>query len=266
MTEEQYFADHAEFESERRRLEMLGKLFDDTSRRHLRNAGICEGWRCLDVGAGGGSITRWLSAEVGPNGRVIALDLNCRFLRDLDLPNVEVRELDVLKGDIGVEQFDLVYSRFLLMHVQNREVALRKIASAVKPGGCLVVQDGDYSTLRSVDHHHSDSCVFDDVWRRECEHAIESDWIDVYFGWKLPIAAQDLALTDLGHEGTTWVRQGGSLAGKYYVRTISNTRDVFVGNGIVTDEEWDVQQRALLDPTFRFVDLTMYTIWGQKPT
>jgi hypothetical protein len=37
--------------------------------------GVGAGWRCLEVGASGGSIAEWLCGKVGPHGRVVATDL-----------------------------------------------------------------------------------------------------------------------------------------------------------------------------------------------
>ncbi len=64
----------------RRRLQMLEAVYDPLTLRHLEMVGVGPGWRCLEVGAGAGSITRALAERVGPQGRVAAVDLDPRFL------------------------------------------------------------------------------------------------------------------------------------------------------------------------------------------
>src|SRR5262244_4089208 len=95
MGEHQYVLSQAADVPERERLALLEHNLDPLSQRRLAALGIQPGWRCLEVGAGHGSIARWLAAQVGPQGRVVATDLNPRFLTDLTLPNVEIRRHDI---------------------------------------------------------------------------------------------------------------------------------------------------------------------------
>jgi hypothetical protein len=46
---------------ERARLRLLEEYHDPLSTRQLDAIGVGEGWRCLDVGAGGGSVTSPMS-------------------------------------------------------------------------------------------------------------------------------------------------------------------------------------------------------------
>src|SRR5262249_7966590 len=56
------------------RFSALEKLFDAGTIQLVHERGVAEGWHCLEVGAGRGSIAAWLSERVGPTGRVIATD------------------------------------------------------------------------------------------------------------------------------------------------------------------------------------------------
>ena len=57
-------------------------LRNDVYRRPLATAldrlGLREGWRCVDVGAGGGDVTVALAEMVGKDGRVYAVDSDPR--------------------------------------------------------------------------------------------------------------------------------------------------------------------------------------------
>jgi ubiquinone/menaquinone biosynthesis C-methylase UbiE len=65
----------------------LEELFDPLSRR--RRALVQPGWRCLEVGAGRGSMAVWLAEQVGPTGHVVATDVDTRYLERLDVPNLD---------------------------------------------------------------------------------------------------------------------------------------------------------------------------------
>ena len=57
--------------------------------RILQRRGIQPSWRCLELGAGAGSIARWLAARC-PNGKVVATDIGTSFLTGLSAPNLQV--------------------------------------------------------------------------------------------------------------------------------------------------------------------------------
>lgn len=74
-----YFAADAEADAELARLKLLEEVSDPQTIRCLEAVGVGAGWRCLEVGAGAGSVTRWLAARVGASGNVVAADLDPRF-------------------------------------------------------------------------------------------------------------------------------------------------------------------------------------------
>lgn len=59
--------------SKREYLQAIEQVFDPASRRRIQATEIATDWRCLEVGAGAGSIAQW-SSEV--NGDVVAVNLN----------------------------------------------------------------------------------------------------------------------------------------------------------------------------------------------
>ena len=89
-----YFAASAEAGDELARLRLIENAFDPQTFRYLDSIGVGEGWRCLEVGSGAGSVVRWLANRVGPTGHVIAADIDPKFLGDLCEPNIEVRRCD----------------------------------------------------------------------------------------------------------------------------------------------------------------------------
>lgn len=72
------------------RFKALSQMFDVATKRYLSGCGLRQGWHCLEAGAGGGSIAVWLSKRVGSTGRVIATDVDTRFLQAEKAENLKV--------------------------------------------------------------------------------------------------------------------------------------------------------------------------------
>ncbi len=121
----------------------LSATFDEWTRRRILALGATSGWSCWEVGAGGPSVAAWLARVVAPTGRVVATDIDVSWL-PADAP------FEVLRHDVAEDLpphggFDLIHVRLVLTHVPKRAEALRRIASALRPGGWLVVEDFDVS-------------------------------------------------------------------------------------------------------------------------
>jgi ubiquinone/menaquinone biosynthesis C-methylase UbiE len=121
---------------------LLSTLFDQASRRVLASVGVAKGWRCLDVGAGAGSIARWLATTVNP-GEITAIDVDTGFLERERPANLRVVRTDAFNPNFAPGPvFDLVHTRFVLMHLPRRDELLDRLASWVRPGGWLITEEG----------------------------------------------------------------------------------------------------------------------------
>ena len=185
MTESTYAAADNPFEAERKRLDMLESMNDPLTHRRMDEIGIQPGWRCLEIGAGGGSIVRWLSGKVGAAGSVVACDLNPRFLHDLGLPNVEVREHNILTDALEENAFDFAHCRAVLMHLPDPGVAIGKIAAALKPGGWLLFEEGDFGMFGATDPDYPGAAEFSRISRMCWDLSVQAGTMNSYFGRKL---------------------------------------------------------------------------------
>ena len=104
---------------ESRRLELFQQRLDPLTTRRIERLAIGRGAKCLEIGGGRGSITRWLSERIGPDGRVTATDLQPGFLDAIDAANVEVLRHDVRTDTFPERTFDLVHARAVLMHIPD---------------------------------------------------------------------------------------------------------------------------------------------------
>ena len=97
-----YQFDH-KWEAERARLAALEQAFDPWSIRTIRATDPQPGWRCLEVGGGGGSMAAWLCDLVGGSGSVVATDLETKFLETISAENLEIREHDIATDELETE-------------------------------------------------------------------------------------------------------------------------------------------------------------------
>jgi tRNA A58 N-methylase Trm61 len=92
---------------EYQRLDLMSKILDPWTRGYFTALGVGEGWQCLELGSGNGSIAEWLSETVSPSGNVTAIDINPVLLELIPAQNLTVRQMDVrtssgLDDDSGV--------------------------------------------------------------------------------------------------------------------------------------------------------------------
>lgn len=128
---------------------VLRALRDDVYRRPLavtlERLGVCEGWKCVDVGAGGGDVAVAIAEIVGRSGRVYAVDSDPRARDEVAAAAAEHAQVIAITqaGEdlLLPERVDLAFCRFLLMHVAEPSVVLERMRLAVRPGGWVVVQE-----------------------------------------------------------------------------------------------------------------------------
>ncbi|MFP5328126.1 MAG: class I SAM-dependent methyltransferase [Acidimicrobiia bacterium] len=125
-------------------------LRNDVYRRPLVTAldrlGLREGWRCVDVGAGGGDVSVALAEIVGRDGRVYAVDSDPARRDEVAraAASVGAQVIAITQAAEGLtlpEPCDLAFCRFLLLHVTDPVLVLKRMASAVRPGGWVVAQE-----------------------------------------------------------------------------------------------------------------------------
>ena len=125
------------------RFSALAELYDATTIRHLQRIGVEYGWQCWEIGAGPGSIAQWLCGQVGPSGSVLATDIDTRFLDRGGQPNLTICRHDIVLDPLPDNTFDVVHARLVLVHLPEREQALDRMITALKPGGWLLAEEFD---------------------------------------------------------------------------------------------------------------------------
>jgi SAM-dependent methyltransferase len=260
-----YFAADAEARDELARLRLIEAECDRHTFRYLDAIGVGAGWRCLEVGAGGGSVVRWLSDRVGPKGQVVAVDIDPRFLGDLREPNVEVRRCDITADDVEPAFYDLVHSRLLLMHLVDPAGVLRRMAAALRPGGWLLAEEPDNDVAESVDPAHPLAELFNSCYRKRIEFTSAAGIMDLRFGKVLPVYMEALGLIEMGNEGIARVFHGGDPFSRMWIQAWQRLDDVVIAKGVLTKAEVADMRRAYEDPTFIYRAQLTQSVWGRKP-
>jgi SAM-dependent methyltransferase len=124
-------------------------LRDDVYRRPLATAlerlALGPGWKCVDVGAGGGDVSVALAEIVGRDGRVYAVDSDPAArdeVAEAAAAHSQVLAITQAGEDLRLpEPVDLAFCRFLLLHVDDPALVLARMAAAVRPGGWVVAQE-----------------------------------------------------------------------------------------------------------------------------
>ena len=236
----QYVFTDAQQIQELERLQTIEQVFDPASRTRLQATGVAEKWRCLEVGAGAGSITQWLAAIVGEQGKVVAIDLDTQFVNRLQLPNVEIIQADIRYASLEKHSFDLVHARYVLIHISDFQVALARMLELLKPGGWLVIEEPDFSAARAIVGEASQSV---DRVNRSILKMFTNRGMDYALGVHLPALLQKFGLQKLTVENDVPLSNGGSGVATVMKMSALQLAQKYIGTGEATQE--DIEQYCL---------------------
>lgn len=231
------------------RFASLESCFDPTTIGQLEGIGVAPGWSCLEVGGGGGSVAGWLADRVAPHGQVIVTDIDPQWL-DGDRPNIEVRRHDIVSDALEREAFDLAHERLVLIHLPERERALRRMIEALKPGGWLLLEDFDLQWLAlTPTGTPGDVELFLEVMAAFRE-LLERAGLDPTYGRRLHTLLREQGLTDIHAEAHFQIWTGGSPTARLMHLTIAQVRDRLTGTGLLADRDIDRYCELMNNPDF----------------
>jgi SAM-dependent methyltransferase len=242
------------------RLTLLSAIFDPASEAALERTGIGRGCHCWEVGAGAGSLARWLKDRVGPEGSVLATDLD-PCITDAR-SGVEVRRHDVVRDAPPGNGFDLVHTRLLLCHLAERELVFDRLIGALKPGGWLVVEDFDGISMppdRQCGPQETPLATHAAVQALFRRHGVEGRT-----GRWLPAMMRARGMTDIHAEGRVFMALERTVYARFHGLTVEQVKDDLINAGLLTNAEYTAAMMAL-ENDFLAPTPLLWSVVGRRP-
>ena len=241
------------------RLRLLEEYHDPLTVSQLDAIGVGEGWHCLDVGAGAGSVTRLLAERVGSTGSVLAVDVDTSVLDKQASDRVEVHRHDLMSDQLPQAAFDLVHARLLLMFLSPRLGAVQRLVSAARPGGWVASIAPNFTTVVLS----PTSLVWQRVWSQFLDAAMAGGW-DPGYGARLYSDLRAAGLVDVHSDYNARRYPGGSLPSRLLSLTVERLRERMVLQG-ADSGEIDEARRLLDEPASTITAPTTCVARGQRP-
>jgi SAM-dependent methyltransferase len=259
MTPAGVYVPDQDWHDEGDRLAALEELWDHGTKTVIEALGVAPGWRCLEVGAGAGSIAAWLAGQVAPDGGVLATDLSTRHLAGRSAPCLEVREHDILDDPLPRARFDLVHARCVVEHLGRR--ALVRMVPSLRPGGWLVLEAHDWAGAAGY--------PAPDPVQRAVEAELDlltRSGFDRHYGRKLVHELETAGLEDVGAAGRLHVYRGASSRTAFLRLTLESLAPALLEAGDLTRRDVDEAFARLDDPGTVFLSAPMIAAWGRTPS
>jgi SAM-dependent methyltransferase len=259
---QEYLLDNQQVQAGQR-FNALSVLFNPSTFRHAQAVGLAPGWRVWEVGAGSPSVPAWFAERVGPQGHVLATDIDTSWL-DTGTPRYEV-----LRHDVGLQPppaglFDLVHARLVLVHVPARGQALTAMVAALKPGGWLLLEEADpaLQPLVCPDESGAEQELANKV-KRGFRTLLAQRGVDLAYGRTLPRLLREAGLGEVGSDA--YFPISGPACTELERATVEQVRGSMVAAGILTEAELSAHLLNVASGALDLATSPMVSAWGRKP-
>jgi len=225
---------------------------------HLDRLGVAPGWRCLEVGAGAGSIAAWLARRAGA-AHVVATELNTDFLAALRELGVRVERHDIAADPPVSTDLDIIHARAVLEHLPARQDVLGRLVSWLRPGGWLLIEE--VSFLPAAATHP----VVERVSKAVIEVMASTVGSDFAWARTLPLPLEEAGLAEVDAVISNQVLRGGNAVAAALVATIRGAAPLLLQSGLVSKSDVDEFTELLGDRSFVDHCLTIVAAWGRRP-
>lgn len=229
----------------------------------MEDLGIAEGWRCWEVGAGGGSVASWMADQVGGTGSVLATDIDPSWMARTD-----PRAFEVARHDVGLDPpppgpFDLIHARLVLVHVPRRIEAMAAMIRVLRPGGWLLVEDADpaLQPLTCIDESGPEQALANRL-RSSFRALLSERGADIAYGRTLPRLLREGGLVDVAADAFFPV--AGPACTVLEQATVEQTRERMIARGLATTEEIDRHLANVAAGGLDCATSPMITAWGRR--
>ena len=216
-------------------------MFDPVTQAHLARLGIPPGARCLEVGAGSGSIARWLAGRA----------------------NLEVRALDLAAEPVPPGPWDVIHERLVLQHVPERVDVLGRLVAALAPGGLLLLEDFDTGEVRTLDRDGPDHELIVRVAQAFNRLLGTRGGVSDFAAGALR-TLRAYGLVGTGASGYVAVDTGGTGWATVQAANAAQVRDGLVGQG-TPPEDVDRFVAVMAEPDTIVGSSVLISTWGRRP-
>jgi len=244
------------------RFRALANLYDPGTVQHLESCGVAGGWRCLEVGAGGGSIARWLADRVAPAGRVVAIDLDTRHLEALDDSRIEIWRHDVSTPLPNEGPFDLVHARLVLNALPDRRRVMSRLVDALAPGGWLLIEEFDSDAAPPDPNAHPNERYLDT--HRALARYMTDSGFDRRYGRRLFDELLSLGLTDVTAEARMFMCDAQSAGVELLRANFEQLRETLIARGYLTADQFDTDLETMRSAHFRMPSSMLWAARGRR--
>jgi SAM-dependent methyltransferase len=244
--------------TERDRLLLLEQVKDPDTIRILESLPIDESSRCLEIGAGMGSIAYWLAAKCS-KGHVVVVDIDTRNLEPRRSSNLDIQEADIVTHKFPPSSFDLVHARAVLCHIPAREEVLDRACQWISPGGWLVVEDVYTLPVGASPYPAMNR------YAAAAHRAAQQRGADMQWGSRLPGIMARLGFAQIAVEASPRLVGSGGLPDQLWRINLEQAGSHMARSGLLTEAELDECLSLLDDPGFVDIRYIGIAAWGQKP-
>jgi ubiquinone/menaquinone biosynthesis C-methylase UbiE len=250
------------------RLDLLARVMQPTTMQLLDRVGLIRGMKCLDVGCGGGHVAISMARIVEFEGRVIGTDTDAEILalarEDAEaakVTNVKFQQLDAC-ACLWHEEFDVAYARFLLSHLNERDICLAAMVQACVPGGTIVIEDTDFAASFCYP-----TCAAYERYEELYQELVQRRGGDPNIGPKLPAMLRRAGIqrVELNVIQPAHIHGEGKLMAPLTMLRIS---DALIAEGLATESE---VQRILTELNHAAADSEtvislprIFQVWGKR--
>ncbi|WP_214413521.1 class I SAM-dependent methyltransferase [Sphaerisporangium fuscum] len=247
--------------TEDERLLALAAELDPGTFRRIEALPVRPDWRCLELGAGTGTVARML-AELCPEGSVIATDLDLELVRARReaQPNLTWLHHDVTRDDFPVGTFDFIHARYLFCHLRSRDVDLSRVVNWLAPGGWLLLEEPASFPIESSPHRAYRATgmgVF----------TVLADRIGTDCRWTRGLYDHlaGTRLRDVGLQIDHSLVGGTHPMGRFWELTVEQLAPALAALDGITEEMIEETLARLRDPDFRELGMATVAAWGRRP-
>lgn len=128
------------------RLNLQHHLYHQSSFNLLLKGGLSKGQKGLEIGCGTGMMSVEISKLIGNSGKLIAIDTSNKHIESAkelasNCSNINFQIADVNKLGAFNKQFDFVYCRMVLHHLDDASPAFAQMINCLKPKGVLICEE-----------------------------------------------------------------------------------------------------------------------------